>query len=88
MKKIEADKLMHFGFSMGISIITGLVGVLLGMNWYQTLYIGFTTGLAAGLGKEYGDKMNPNNKWDWSDVLADGLGALTGSAAAMVVGLY
>ena len=42
-------------------------------------FSGFISAMGAGLGKEYGDKINPYNKWDWYDVLADFLGALAGS---------
>lgn len=35
--------------------------------------------LFAGIGKEYGDKVNPYNKWDWRDLVADTVGAIMGS---------
>ncbi|MBO6271461.1 hypothetical protein J6O48_01635 [bacterium] len=48
------------------------------MNIFQVAISGFSVAFAAGLGKEYGDKVNPNNKWDWYDILADVLGSLIG----------
>lgn len=38
-------------------------------------------GVGLGVGKEYGDSQASGNKWDWTDILADGLGIV----AAMVV---
>lgn len=41
---------------------------------------GFTSALAMGIGKEYGDECAEGNKWDWQDVLHDVLGAIIGSS--------
>lgn len=41
---------------------------------------GILVSTAAAWGKEYGDKQNPNNKWDWRDILADSIGTLSGVA--------
>lgn len=36
----------------------------------------FAIGL--GIGKEYGDSKAKGNKWDWWDILADGIGVIVG----------
>ena len=36
-------------------------------------------GAAIGVGKEYGDKCAPGNKWDWYDIAADMAGAVIGA---------
>ena len=41
---------------------------------------GFTSALAMGIGKEYGDECAEGNKWDWSDVLHDVLGGIVGAS--------
>ncbi len=76
------DKKLHFGCSFIIAALAGLAGNVLGMTWLQAFYTGFGISIAAGFGKEYGDKINPANKWDWSDVLADAIGAGLGAGLA------
>lgn len=39
---------------------------------------GLSAGVAAGLGKEYGDSKAEGNHWCWTDVLADVLGSMVG----------
>ena len=34
--------------------------------------------LGLSIGKEMGDKNNPNSGWSWGDLVADGLGILIG----------
>ena len=41
---------------------------------------GFTSALAMGIGKEYGDECAEGNKWDWHDVLHDVLGGIVGAS--------
>ena len=76
---IPYDKKLHFGASFAIAVVAGLAGGALGMNWLQALYAGVGISMAAGFGKEYGDKLNPSNQWDWKDVIADAAGALLGA---------
>lgn len=35
--------------------------------------------IGLAVGKEYGDKRCPGNKWDWYDILADSIGLVLGS---------
>lgn len=76
---IPYDKKLHFGCSFAIATVAGLFANAIGMTWFQSLFTGAGISIAAGFGKEYGDKLNPNNHWDWDDVIADGLGALLGA---------
>lgn len=77
------DKYLHFGACAFVSVAITVVLILIGTSWFAALLGGFYAGMAAGLGKEYGDKVNPTNRWDWQDVLAD----LVGSVAGSVIGL-
>ena len=76
---IGADKYAHFCVCAIVAICVGFFGMLIGMSPMMIGFSGFISAMGAGLGKEYGDKINPYNKWDWYDVLADLLGALAGS---------
>lgn len=62
--KIGTDKWKHFGINYAICALLGNYGV--------------PFALGASLGKEYGDKMSPGNKWDWKDILADLAGIVAG----------
>ena len=64
MMKIGTDKWKHFGINYAICALLGNYGV--------------PFALGASLGKEYGDKMSPGNKWDWKDILADLAGIVAG----------
>lgn len=61
---IGKDKILHFLVNFTCSFLFGIYGVALGV------------GLSAG--KEYGDYKAVNNKWDWYDILADGIGLFVG----------
>ena len=67
--KIGTDKWKHFGINYAICALLGNYGV--------------PFALGASLGKEYGDKMSPGNKWDWKDILADLAGIVAGFDACM-----
>lgn len=46
---------------------------------------GFLCGVYLGVGKEYGDKVNPYDGWDWYDLLADIVGATVGAVIGMLI---
>lgn len=74
---ITKDKKLHFICCMLIALATTiLIGLL--SNWYAGGLAGLLTAMGTGVGKEYGDKINPYNKWDWYDILADLIGAVIG----------
>lgn len=81
---IRRDYILHFGVC---SLSTSIIGILsfLVVNHF----LGYTPALIASLfgavfalglslGKEFGDKNNPNSGWSWGDFVADGLGILIG----------
>ena len=78
---------MTFGFAIGILIAVALrlQGVGGDEAFFGVALAGFCGGLAAGIGKEYGDECCENNKWDWQDIAADCIGSLVGSGFAMIL---
>ena len=75
--RISKDKKLHFTCCMLIALVTTiLIGLV--SNWYAGSLAGLLTAMGTGVGKEYGDKINPYNKWDWYDILADFLGTIVG----------
>lgn len=74
------------GFAIGILVAVALrlqgVG---GEAFFGVALAGFCGGLAAGIGKEYGDECCENNKWDWQDIAADCIGSLVGAGFAMIL---
>ena len=79
---------MAGGFAIGILVAVALrlqgVG---GEAFFGVFSAGFLGGLAAGIGKEYGDECCENNKWDWQDIAADCIGALVGGGLAAIIGV-
>ena len=75
------------GFAIGILVAVALrlQGVGGGEAFFGVALAGFCGGLAAGVGKEYGDECCKDNKWDWQDIAADCIGALVGSGFAMII---
>jgi len=81
---IAKDKKLHFICCMLIALATTiLIGVL--SNWYAGSLAGLLTAMGTGVGKEYGDKINPYNKWDWYDILADLIGTIVGITIGIII---
>lgn len=81
---ITKDKKLHFICCMLIALATTIfIGVL--SNWYAGSLAGLLTAMGTGIGKEYGDKINPYNKWDWYDILADLIGTIVGIAIGIII---
>ena len=78
---------MTFGFIIGILVAVALrlQGVEGGDAFFGVALAGFCGGLAAGIGKEYGDECAEGNEWSWQDIVADCIGALVGSGFAMIL---
>ena len=85
LNKIGSDKYAHFVLCAIVALLVGACGMLMGASIAVIGFSGFAAAMGAGLGKEYGDKVNPYNKWDWWDVLADVLGAVFGSGVSMLL---
>ena len=77
--KIEKDKKQHFGVSALIAFFASLLLNFIGGTILVSAVGGFLASIGTGFGKEYGDEVNPYNKWDWKDILFDAIGALTGA---------
>ena len=81
---IAKDKKLHFICCMLIALATTIfIGLL--SNWYTGGLAGLLTAMGTGVGKEYGDKINPYNKWDWYDILANLIGAVIGILLGITV---
>lgn len=78
---------MIFGLAIGILVAVALrlQGVGGDEAFFGVALAGFLGGLAAGVGKEYGDECCENNKWDWQDIAADCIGSLVGAGFAMII---
>ena len=58
-----------------------------GDAFFGVALAGFCGGLAAGVGKEYGDECAEGNYWSWQDIAADCIGALCGGGLAAIIGV-
>ena len=77
------------GFAIGILVAVALrlQGVGGDDSFTAVALAGFFGGLAAGIGKEYGDECAEGNEWSWQDIAADCIGALCGGGLAAILGL-
>ena len=75
------------GFAIGILVAVALrlQGVSGDEAFFGVALAGFCGGLAAGIGKEYGDECAEGNEWSWQDIAADCIGSLVGSGFAMIL---
>ena len=77
------------GFIIGILVAVALrlQGVSGDNAFCGVALAGFCGGLAAGIGKEYGDECAEGNEWSWQDIAADCIGALCGGGLAAILGV-
>ena len=75
------------GFTIGILVAVALrlQGVGGDEAFFGVALAGFCGGLAAGVGKEYGDECAEGNYWDWQGIAADCSGSLVGAGFAMIL---
>ena len=85
--KIKSAHLKHFIVCLAISFAASLIEALCLASISQSFIAGIIAGGAIGVGKEYGDKCAPRNKWDWNDIAADMAGAVIGSALGSLFSL-
>ena len=80
---------MAGGFAIGILVAVALrlQGVGGDEAFFGVALAGFCGGLAAGIGKEYGDDCAEGNEWSWQDIAADCIGALCGGGLAAILGV-
>lgn len=84
-KHIVVTAAMSFVVGLLCAVALRLQGVS-GVDCYCGVFsAGFLGGLAAGVGKEYGDECAEGNQWDWEDIFADAIGSLVGSGFAMIL---
>lgn len=85
--KIAQDKIKHMGACFMVSASAAAIESAAGATYPQSLLAGMTAGMAVGVGKEYGDKCAPGNRWDWFDIIADALGSMAGSSVGALLSL-
>ena len=84
-KHIVVTAAMSFVIGLLCAVALRLQGVA-GVDCYAgVLLAGFCGGLAAGIGKEYGDSCCKDNYWSWQDIAADCIGSLVGAGFAMIL---
>lgn len=82
---IPKDKLQHISVCSIISLSVGALLYALHSPLLITIISSFLCSMMAGLGKEFGDKVNPYNKWDWKDLFADCIGAIIGTSVGSLL---
>lgn len=85
--KIQQDHLKHFVVCLVVAFSASSIEAGCGASFIQSFVAGIIAGGAIGVGKEYGDHCAPGNKWDWSDITADVIGAVVGSALGSLFSL-
>ena len=78
------DKVLHFAACAIVAVVGALIAKAMGAPAVAGIAAATYAGLAAGLGKEYGDRCALGNHWDWLDVAADMAGALAASMLWLV----
>lgn len=77
------DKLQHFLVCAAIAAVMAAMMLLTGATVTQTAIASVGAAMAAGLGKEYGDRCAIGNHWDWVDLAADLAGAVVGTVVVI-----
>lgn len=84
---IQPDHIKHFGVCLAVAFSASLIEAAFGASHGQSFVAGIIAGGAIGVGKEYGDKCAPGNKWDWSDISADMVGSVIGATIGSLFSL-
>lgn len=84
MIKIGEDKKLHITCCLLVAAFIGSILAVSHTALWVIAFISFISAMLCGLAKEYGDHINPHNKWDWYDIVADGVGALLGSIIVLL----
>lgn len=79
---------MHFSVCGIIALFVAIIAGVLNAPVFVSAMCGFACGMGTGLGKEYGDKVNPYNIWDWEDVIADTIGSVCGALVAAILLIF
>lgn len=78
--KLQSDKLQHFI----VCFLVALIVAFISKNAGAAMFAGASSGMALGVGKEYGDAKAIGNFWDWKDICADALGAVVGCLSGLI----
>ncbi len=84
---MQSDKIKHFCACAAVAFLATVAQRTLGAAALEAAAAGVMAGMAIGVGKEYGDRCAPGNRWDWADIGADALGTAAGAAAGLLTGL-
>lgn len=82
---IRGDYILHFGVCSFSTYLIGILSFLIVNVLFGPIpavvasLFGAVFALGLGIGKEMGDKNNPNSGWSWGDLVADGLGIVVGT---------
>lgn len=85
--EIKTDKIKHFFACLAVALMASFIEAVCGASYLLSVVAGVIAGTAIGIGKEYGDKCVPGNKWDWFDIAADAAGAIIGAALGSLFSL-
>lgn len=85
--KIHPDHIKHFIVCLAVAFSASSIEAGFGAYYGQSFIAGMIAGGAIGVGKEYGDKCAPGNKWDWSDITMDMVGSAVGAALGSLLSL-
>ena len=77
--KLEKDKIQHFGACLLVGLVASIIIAIISKGYWSASISGIMSGIAIGIGKEYGDSKAIGNWWDWRDILADAIGAVVGA---------
>ena len=81
---IRSDYILHYGVCFLSTSIIGILSFLVVNHFFGYIpgivasLFGAVFAIGLGIGKESGDKNNPNSGWSWGDLVADWLGILVG----------
>lgn len=85
---IQADYIKHFCVCLAVGFTASSIEASFGASYGQSFTAGVIAGCAIGVGKEYGDRCSPGNKWDWTDISADMTGAIIGASLGSLLSLF
>ncbi|WP_243372463.1 hypothetical protein [Geotalea sp. SG265] len=84
---ITSDKMAHFlsSTAYGLAAGTGLYKLAERPGPAERIVIASSIALIPGIAVEIIDAYQPGNRFGWGDLLADGVGAVTGAVAAELI---
>ena len=74
---INKERLQEAIVTAAITFIVGTMGTAI-FDINAGIYSGIAAGLSMCVGKEYGDSLNKEHRWEWGDILFGGIGVIIG----------